>query len=228
MIDFNLFLFNNFCMAQEQKNKYYVSNRAKVRSSVTKKTQLLKAGLQLFAKKGLKGTTIRDIAKASKVNSSMISYHYKNKEGLYKACLKDIGDNQLKFMHDILTPAKSKNDYILKLELLAEQMLEVFTKEKYSGLLLIREFDRTQSPAADIFKKIFSTTINQLVVFFQSAKKNKIISNKKDEFTLASFCLGLLFSQMRIDHLKHKVYKKSILQPKQKMLFIKQFSSSLS
>ena len=137
------------------KKKYYVSNKARIAKSVSKKSLLLKAGLELFAKKGLKETTIREIAKLSKVNSSMISYHYKNKEGLYRACLKDIGENQLQFITDILTPAKNKNDYRNKLTELADKMLEVFDQEKYSGLILIREFDRVQSPAADIFIKIF-------------------------------------------------------------------------
>lgn len=209
------------------KKKYYVSNKVRAVKSVSKKSLLLKAGLELFAKKGLKGTTIRDIAKLSKVNSSMISYHFKNKEGLYRACLKDIGENQLQFITDILTPAKNKNDYQNKLSDLAENMLDVFAREKYSGLILIREFDRSQSPASDIFKKIFSSTFDQLLSFFKTAKKNKLIPRDKDEFTLASFCLGLLFSQMRFDIIKHKIYNKSLQQTRQRNLFLKQFPLSL-
>ncbi len=208
--------------------KYYVANKTKEPKGVSKKSQLLKAGLELFAKKGLNGTTIRDIAKLSKVNSSMISYHYKNKEGLYRACLKDIGENQLKFITGILTPAKDKNDYNNKLTTLASELLDFFMKEKFSGLILIREFDRNQSPAADIFKKIFSSTFDELIAFFKSAKKNKLIGKDKDEFTLASFCLGLLFSQMRFDVIKNKIYKKSLQQTRQRNLFLKQFPQSLT
>ena len=42
--------------------------------------QLLDAARALFARRGLSGTSIRDIAQAAKVNSSMISYYFESKE----------------------------------------------------------------------------------------------------------------------------------------------------
>ena len=49
--------------------------------------QLLVAATPLFAARGLHGTRVRDIARASGINPSMISYHFGGKEGLYRAVL---------------------------------------------------------------------------------------------------------------------------------------------
>ena len=163
-------------MQQTVKTKNYVTKVPLKARSKSKKDQLLVAGLELFAKKGLNGTTIRDIAKLSGVNSSMISYHYKNKQGLYKSCIQYIGETQLNFLSELLTPAKNKTDYKNTLETLAERLIQNFTENKYSGMLLIKEFDLAHSPAGDVFNSIFSYTFNSLTQFFKQAQKQKIIS----------------------------------------------------
>ena len=228
MIDFCLDILNNYFMQQPAKTKSYVTGApSKVRSK-SKKLQLLDAGLELFAKKGLNGTTIRDIAKLSGVNSSMISYHYKNKQGLYKSCIQYIGETQLKFLPELLTPAKNKTEYKKTLETLAQRLIQNFTENKYSGMLLIKEFDLAHSPAEDAFNSIFSNTFDSLTQFFKQAQKQKIISADKDGFTLTSFCIGLLFSQLRLDYIKNKVYGKSLKDPEQRTLFTQHFVYSLT
>lgn len=48
---------------------------------------LLKAAIRLFAKKGYEGASIREIAEAAGVNSSLISFHFGGKAGLHTAAL---------------------------------------------------------------------------------------------------------------------------------------------
>ncbi len=214
-------------MKTAKSKKYYVSKQnASSNEPMTKKQKLLSAGLTLFATKGLTGTTIRDIAQLAQVNSSMISYHYKNKEGLYRACLNDIKNNKLAFIKMTLTKPTSAKDYKNKLEQFAHEFIEIFSKDKYSGMLLIREYDRTQSPASDILKQIFLTTFDHIIDFFKGAKKAQLVSAQKDEHMLASFCLGILFSQMRLDFMKNKIYKKSLSQKQQRKVFMSHFIST--
>ena len=47
--------------------------------------KLMGAATQLFAEKGFSGVSIRELAAAAGVNSSLISYHFGGKEGLYEA-----------------------------------------------------------------------------------------------------------------------------------------------
>ena len=45
------------------------------------------AAMRLFAEKGLKLVTVREICKAAKVNVALVNYHFRNKNGLYQACV---------------------------------------------------------------------------------------------------------------------------------------------
>lgn len=50
---------------------------------------LLSIATPLFAEKGFNGVSIRELAAAAGVNSSLISYHFGGKEGLYSAALRE-------------------------------------------------------------------------------------------------------------------------------------------
>ena len=52
-----------------------------------RRQDILKAAMQLFAKKGFRGTTTRDLATQAEVNEAIIFRHFKNKEELYSAIL---------------------------------------------------------------------------------------------------------------------------------------------
>lgn len=53
------------------------------------RSRILSAATPLFARHGLHGVGIRDLASAAGVNLSMISYHFGGKEGLYAEILKE-------------------------------------------------------------------------------------------------------------------------------------------
>src|SRR5215467_4319706 len=48
---------------------------------------ILAAAMELFAKKGFRGTTTRDLATQADVNEAIIFRHFNNKEELYSAIL---------------------------------------------------------------------------------------------------------------------------------------------
>jgi len=52
------------------------------------RSRLLAAATPLFARRGLNGVSVRELASAAGVNLSMISYHFGGKEGLYAEILK--------------------------------------------------------------------------------------------------------------------------------------------
>ena len=57
------------------------------KSSQDAKDKLLAAGTMMFAAKGFAGVSIRELATEAGVNSSLISYHFGGKEGLYEAVI---------------------------------------------------------------------------------------------------------------------------------------------
>ena len=54
------------------------------------RAQLIAAATPLFARKGLNGVSVRELAKSGGSNASMISYHFGGKAGLYEAVLREV------------------------------------------------------------------------------------------------------------------------------------------
>jgi AcrR family transcriptional regulator len=178
--------------------------------------QLLTAARGLFARRGLSGTSIRDIAEAAKLNSSLISYYFDSKEGLYRKCIEEIAASSLEMTQKVLQPPANEAEFRVRLQMFLDGIFQLFLDDRDTGLILIREYDRLHSPAADIFRASFLKIHNQIVGFFTSAQDNGLLDSKKDAFTLAGLLFGCVTSQMRMDHLQEKTYKKSLRDPKEK------------
>lgn len=175
----------------------------------TRQTLLL-AAKKLFARRGLGGTSIRDIAQEAKMNSSMISYYFDGKDGLYRACLEEIATTRLQFTREILSRPKTLEEYRLRLKMFAESLVQLFLDDRDTGLIVIREYDRINSPAERVFMENFLKLYEMIIQFFQDAQKRNYISTKLDPFTLASLFFGALTSQLRLDHIKEKAYNRSL------------------
>ncbi len=59
-------------------------------SSEATRGKLIEAGRELFARDGLEGTRVDRLADLAGVNKALISYHFRGKEGLYRAVLEEI------------------------------------------------------------------------------------------------------------------------------------------
>jgi len=174
---------------------------------------LLKSATRLFANQGLRGTSIRDIARHAKVNSSMISYYFESKEGLYRACLKQIGQNRFDMAQKILKTPKTKEEYKVRLNMFIENTLTLFIDDREVGLIIIREFDRANSPAGKIFKDGFLKVFDLLLNFFKDAQSLTFIPKKTDPYILTSVFFGTITNQMRMDHILEKTYGRSLKDP---------------
>lgn len=203
--------------ASQNKTQSVKKTKLKSKSKTQLKTQrpnvkkkLLKAAKKQFALKGLNGTSIRDIAQEAQVNSSMISYYFENKEGLYIECLREIGKSHLRFAQEVLLDVHSLEEFKVRLHMLIKNLFLLFTEDRDAGLIIVREYDKAHSPAEKVFKQTFLKIFELLVQYFSKAQKKGFVDNKKDPFILASLFFGCLSSQMRMDHIKEKVYQRTL------------------
>src|SRR5204862_1854979 len=63
-----------------------------------RRQDILEAAMELFAKKGFRGTTTRDLASQAEVNEAIIFRHFTNKEELYSAILEHKADENREAM----------------------------------------------------------------------------------------------------------------------------------
>jgi len=76
-----------------------------------RRQEILAAAMELFAKKGFRGTTTRDLATEADVNEAIIFRHFNNKEELYSAILEHkAGEDRDARIEEIERLAKDSDD----------------------------------------------------------------------------------------------------------------------
>lgn len=175
-----------------------------MRRSEDSRQQLLRVACHIFAVKGLTGTSIRDIAKSAGLNSSLISYYFNGKEGLYRACIEEIAARCLEMAKNTLAPVKSQEQLRESLKDFLNSLFEIFLQDRDTGLILIREYDRQHSPAKDIFKGSLRQILKNLEQVFCQAQSAGYINGRRDPSVLAGLLFGCVTSQMRMEHLRPK------------------------
>src|SRR5262245_66646470 len=72
---------------------------------------ILAAAMELFAKKGFRGTTTRDLATHAEINEAIIFRHFKTKEELYSAILEyKAGENREARIEEFQRLSEENND----------------------------------------------------------------------------------------------------------------------
>ena len=100
--------------------------------------RILAAATQLFAEKGFDGTGIRDIEAAAKVKRGVVTYHFGNKEDVWKAMFTQAF---MPYIEDI----RSKKDLLRALDpdkrarMLLEGFIRASAERPYMNQLMIQE-----------------------------------------------------------------------------------------
>ena len=104
-----------------------------------KREKLIRAAMELFAEDGYDKVSIRQIAAAAGVNSSMISYYFNGKNGLYEAIVKELLQNFDSFIGSVraeeVEPREGLRLYVQTISRLYAKYPPSFVKLVYRELL---------------------------------------------------------------------------------------------
>ncbi len=119
------------------------------------KARLIDAAGQLFAEKGFKAVTVRDIAAEAGTQISALNYHFRSKEELYKevvvaACVDDLISDAEQAELRKLKPAKALRIVIDE----AVKELRTENSDSWQNKLLARE-SRDPSPAFEEASEVY-------------------------------------------------------------------------
>ena len=141
--------------------------------------RLIDVARKLFAEKGYEGTSTRDLAKASDLNISMISYYFGSKEGLYKAVLTEFAQQahaKMKPLFSDLDVEKfDKKNFEKVMHAILSGMLPMKAKNPEISVLLQREMMAGLPYAKEIFDQYFTNMVEQVVSVIALAQKKKIV-----------------------------------------------------
>jgi len=136
------------------------------------RVKILKEAARLFAQGGFAATSTREIAKATGLNVSLISYYFGGKEGLYRAVIEDFATKVRTGMDSLIDEINQNQNFtVVELEQFlgklvdrflsihwdSPEIVRIMLREKASGMPFAKEihanvFDKVASKVADIIR----------------------------------------------------------------------------
>ena len=172
--------------------------------------RLIEAAKVLFAKQGYDGTSVKEIAKAAKVNISLISYHFEGKEGLYCECLSSFGTPWLERAQRILTPPTTLEEFRVRLHLFVEELLVSHLDQPEVSRIVMRECELKLPVARDVFLNTFFKVFELLVTYFNHAKTQGWVRKEIETEAAMSLFLGGIVHSSQKDGLNEEFFGKTI------------------
>lgn len=140
---------------------------------------LLQTAAKLFCKKGLDKTSTRDIAQESKVNISMISYHFGGKEGLYKQVLMDFAKKVEAGSSEILESfagqEMTKESFKKEMMAIIDHMIQNRIKNPEICTMLSRDKIEGMPLSLEIHEQIFYPLILKFLDLIKNAQERKFV-----------------------------------------------------
>ncbi len=136
------------------------------------KARILEAATVLFAQKGFKGTSIREICKAANVNLCMVSYYWGGKQELYRGIIDNLLEKQIEYSKSFLDLNKNPQDMTIdECKKLLAKAMDKFVDFFYTNIspdlivILLKEQQKpdfiVQSPVFDYVKSLVGRIINK-------------------------------------------------------------------
>ena len=158
------------------------------RNDKDKKEYLIRAAIDLFAKKGFADTSIRDIGKAAKVNVALIYYYFKDKEEILNQIITRAASRLVVILREI---QESEPDPLECLKKMIYRQIRFAAESWKETKVMVMDADRLHGPGKTeclrLQKEVYDVYMNQLV----RLKESDIISDVN--LTVANFAI---FSMM--------------------------------
>lgn len=158
------------------------------------RAHILSVALTLFSRRGFEGVTVRQIAQATGVNLSLVSYYFGGKEGLYKAVMAGYFDKaQELFTQSVETfnpQGTEKQEYIQFWKHFLLQIIQFKQANHNIEELLILEFLKGLPYSYDIHRKSFPKMVKALNQIIDYGKKHNWLRDDVNYFVWISMMVS--------------------------------------
>jgi len=167
-------------MPSRRNTRRTTSKPQDVESQGTAQT-IKKVATTLFASKGFKSTSVKDITEYANANIGAINYHFDSKENLLQEIVKDYTSINLQ---SVVRTLKKKADTITELRIIFEIAMRDLFEIAYEYRDVMRIIRRELTNMPEEVKNILAETIlginNILKGFIESGKEKDLISKDVD------------------------------------------------
>jgi AcrR family transcriptional regulator len=131
--------------------------------SLETRQRLLEAAGEVFAERGFRAATVRDICQHAKANVAAIHYHFGDKEALYLALLKSCADDALKRFPPTLGLSESATAGEKLHAFVRSFLFSIADKGRpaWHGRLMAREMAEPTAALDDLINDVYRPLIHQ-------------------------------------------------------------------
>lgn len=153
--------------------------------------RILGAAERVFAEKGLKGSRIQEIADLAEVTPSLIHYHYRDKENLYRTVIENFYVGVERRLIPIIMAEIAPQE---KLKQLICQSIEILAEKDHVARILLRESIDKGKYVNEVLSKHYLRDMFKMVERFVFSN----IERKRDDPNDAVHLISNVFGVMTI------------------------------
>ncbi len=168
------------------------------------KEKILKTSLKLFASKGYKATTVRDIAGAMGVKQSALYNHFKNKDAILETLISNLTSSAIVTLFD----GKDAQELHKQGKALLASIATTFKLLSFDGQnealykLLMQEIFRNEGIREIYNEHFYQENVKKLSGIFFGMMQEEIIKSSDPLLLANEFFSPLFFYQMQVSLLK--------------------------
>ena len=159
---------------------------------------IVEAATAVFGQHGYRGASVREICSRAGASANAITYHFGSKEQLYQQILGSFASLQLEHAKTVLsTDPRSQQEFVIRLELFFEQLLDVYIENRDTILIMFREFEQLLPHGNDGVVGEMVKTSYAIAAFIKRAMDLGFVRADVDPDIVAGLLMDRLLNQAR-------------------------------
>ncbi len=185
------------------------------------RASLVDAAKRLFARRGLHGVSVAEIAAEAGVSSAMINHHFGGKEGLYRACVAGFGTTRLAALERLAVAPKTREELELRLGQIVTELLELHLEDLDMVTILLRDANAAEHWGPDVERSVYQFSVT-LASFFGAAQTAGLLRKGVEPMTPAALLYLTLSGLLQVDAHRERVSGVSLRDPEHRRAIVQQ------
>jgi len=171
------------------------------------RVMILAAARKIFAAKGIDGTSVREVARAARVNNAMIYYYFKDKEDLYRAVLSDSLSALSAIWDDVIF--KGSAPVRQKIQRYAEGYIRFQQVNEDLRRILAMEFAASGGNSTWMYEQYFADNYARLSRIFKEGMKRGELKKFNPSLGVASL-IGIIIHNFILQPMAERIHDRKV------------------